>query len=127
MKPFMKTIVALFCVLIMGAASTAGMKADAVAPNAVAPNAVGRYILSGTVERQAVIPGEDINGNKNVLLYCSIVDENGELWVYAYDLQSAAVPPLGQHVTLIMNVNGTPDDITDDIIEDVLWCDCVED
>lgn len=128
MKAFMKTIAALICVLCMGAASTAGVKANAAAPNAVVPNAVGRYILSATVTHKAVITGEDLDGNLVTYLYCTFVDDSGEAWVYAYDLdESAEVPPMNQSVILIMNTNGTTNDTDDDMIEDILWCNCTED
>ena len=121
MKAFLKTIAALICVLCMGAASTA------VKASAAVPNAVGRYILSATVTHQAVITGEDLDGNLVTYLYCTFVDDSGEAWVYAYDLDSTDVPPMYQSVILIMNTNGTTDDTTDDIIEDILWCNCTED
>lgn len=83
----------------------------------------GHYILTGMVTRYDVITGLDLNDNESTLLYCTIEDENGDAWCYAYELGSE-VPPVNQNLTLIMNCNDTPDDIDDDIIEDILWCDC---
>lgn len=83
----------------------------------------GHYILTGMVTRYDVITGLDLNDNESILLYCTIEDENGDAWCYAYELGSE-VPPVNQNLTLIMNCNDTPDDIDDDIIEDILWCDC---
>lgn len=83
----------------------------------------GHYILTGMATRYDVITGLDLNDNESTLLYCTIEDENGDAWCYAYELGSE-VPPVNQNLTLIMNCNDTPDDIDDDIIEDILWCDC---
>ena len=93
--------------------SVAAKKHDAVVP---AVNASGRYILSGTVTDAwyETDHGEDVR-------VISIVDSDGEEWLATgYDCQ------VGQKVTLVMNSNGTTNDIFDDIIEDVLWCNCVE-
>lgn len=87
------------------------------------PGLNGRYILTGMATRYDVITGLDLNDNESTLLYCTIEDENGDAWCYAYELGSE-VPPVNQNLTLIMNCNDTPDDIDDDIIEDILWCDC---
>ena len=81
-----------------------------------AVNSAGRYILSGTVTDAwyETDHGEDVR-------VISIVDSNGEEWLATgYDCQ------VGQKVTLVMNSNDTTNDIFDDIIEDVLWCNCVE-
>lgn len=94
--------------------SVAAKKHDAIVP---AVNASGRYILSGTVTDAwyETDHGEDVR-------VISIVDSNGEEWcATGYDCQ------VGQKVTLVMNSNGTTNDIFDDIIEDVLWCNCLED
>lgn len=91
--------------------SVAAKKHDAIVP---AVNASGRYILSGTVTDAwyETDHGEDVR-------VISIVDSNGEEWcATGYDCQ------IGQKVTLVMNSNGTTNDIFDDIIEDVLWCNC---
>ena len=94
--------------------SVAAKKHDSIVP---AVNASGRYILSGTVTDAwyETDHGEDVR-------VISIVDSNGEEWcATGYDCQ------IGQKVTLVMNSNGTTNDIFDDIIEDVLWCNCLED
>lgn len=87
------------------------------------PGLNGNYILTGMATRYDVITGLDLNDNESTLLYCTIEDENGDAWCYAYELGSE-VPPVNQNLTLIMNCNDTPDDIDDDIIEDILWCNC---
>lgn len=73
-------------------------------------NPAGRYILGGIVSAAYYENGTRV---------LNIVDENGEAWcATGYDCQ------IGQKVTLVMNSNGTTNDIFDDIIEDVLWCCC---
>jgi hypothetical protein len=120
--------VILFATIFMipvpaASAGSAGSAAGSAA--AVKPNAAGRYILSGTVVQEPVIECEDLDGNNIQLLYCMIEDCNGEVWGYAYEMDNLNdVPPMYQSVTLIMNCNGTPDDNFDDIIEDILWCNC---
>lgn len=126
MKTFMKTIIAFLAVLIMGAASNAAIKATAATPCDVGLR--GRYVLSATVSQQNLLHTMNSKGIYRDVLYCFFDDENGDTWCYAYecDDETAIVPPMNQSVTLIMNSNGTPDNY-DDIIEDVLWCDCAED
>ena len=77
---------------------------------AAVPNSAGRYILGGIVSAAYYENGTRV---------LNIVNENGEAWcATGYDCQ------IGQKVTLVMNSNGTTNDIFDDIIEDVLWCCC---
>lgn len=123
MKPFMKTIAVLICVLCMGAAS---VKATAATTHDVGLR--GRYVLSATVSQQNLLHTMDSKGIYRDVLYCFFDDENGDTWCYAYECadDTVAVPPMNQSVTLIMNSNGTPDNY-DDIIEDVLWCNCEDD
>lgn len=99
--------------------------ASAAGNSVVKPNAGGRYILSGTVVQEPIIECEDLDGNNIQLLYCMIEDCNGESWCYAYEMNNLNdVPSMYQSVILVMNCNGTPEDIDDDIIEDILWCNC---
>ena len=87
------------------------------------PGLNGHSTFSVKATRYDLITGLDFHDNESTQLYCTIEDENGDAWCYAYELGSE-VPPVNQNLTLIMNCNGTPDDIDDDIIEDILWCDC---
>lgn len=125
MKPFMKITAAFLAVLCMGAAS---VKATAATPRDVGLR--GRYVLSATVAQQNILHTMNSKGIYRDVLYCFFDDENGDTWCYAYECadETAAVPPMNQSVTLIMNSNGTPDNY-DDIIEDVLFADpeCTED
>ena len=118
---------AIFALPVPTASAATASAATASAATASAaghkPGLNGHYILTGMVTRYDVITGLDLNDNESTLLYCTIEDENGDAWCYAYELGSE-VPPVNQNLTLIMNCNDTPDDIDDDIIEDILWCDC---
>lgn len=87
------------------------------------PGLNDRYILTGIATRYNVVTGLDLNNNEITMLYCTIEDEYDGTWVYAYELGSE-VPPANQKLTLIMNCNDTPDNIDNDIIEDILWCNC---
>lgn len=120
--------VAVAAVFLMAAIFALPVPTASAAGNSVVkPNAGGRYILSGTVVQEPIIECEDLDGNNIQLLYCMIEDCNGESWCYAYEMDNLNdVPPLYQSVILVMNCNGTPD-IDDDIIEDILWCNCAED
>lgn len=96
--------------------------------SAATPRDVGlreRCVLSATVSQQNLLHTMDSKGIYRDVLYCFFDDENGDAWCYAYECanETAVVPPMNQSVTLIMNSNGTPD-IDDDIIEDILWCNC---
>ena len=104
---------------------TASAATASAAGTSVKPGLNGRYILSATVSQQNVLHTMNSKGVYRDVLYCFFDDENGDIWCYAYECadETAVVPPMYQSVILIMNCNGTPD-IDDDIIEDILWCDC---
>lgn len=68
----------------------------------------GYYILSATVEESY---------EHNTVWF---VDEFGEDWFF----NGFCPVNQGDHVTLIINSNGTPNDFSDDYIEDVLFSDC---
>lgn len=74
----------------------------------------GRYVLAGQVND--IFTFDEVPGRT----WYSIVDQNGEEWVYTFDSKETCVPKMGQCVTMIMNSNGT-ETIYDDTIEDVLW------
>ena len=118
---------AIFALPVPTASAATASAATASAATASAadhkPGLNGHYILTGIATRYDVITGLDLNDNESTLLYCTIEDECGETLIYAYELGSE-VPPVNQNLILIMNCNDTPDDIDDDIIEDILWCDC---
>lgn len=120
------TAVTVAAVFLMAAIFALPVPTASAATTSIAdhkPGLNGHYILTGMATRYDVITGLDLNDNESTLLYCTIEDENGDAWCYAYELGSE-VPPVNQNLTLIMNCNGTPEDIDDDIIEDILWCDC---
>lgn len=123
LKSMAVTVVAVFLMAAIFALPVP--TASAAGNSVVKPNAGGRYILSGTVVQEPIIECEDLDGNNIQLLYCMIEDCNGESWCYAYEMDNLNdVPPMYQSVILVMNCNGTPEDIDDDIIEDILWCNC---
>lgn len=72
---------------------------------------LGRYILQGTVSGVY---------NQNECVWIS--DQYGEDWFFY------GFCPLqrGESATLVINSNGTPNDFSDDFIEDVLWSDCTK-
>lgn len=72
---------------------------------------LGRYILQGTV-----------SGIYNQHESIWITDQYDEDWFF-YGFCPAE---LNENVILVINANGTPNDFSDDFIEDVLWSDCIE-
>lgn len=123
LKSMAVTVAAVFLMAAIFALPVPTASAATASAAGHKPGLNGHYILTGVVTRYDVITGLDLNDNESTLLYCTIEDENGDAWCYAYELGSE-VPPVNQNLTLIMNCNDTPDDIDDDIIEDILWCDC---
>lgn len=123
LKSMAVTVAAVFLMAAIFALPVPTASAATASAAGHKPGLNGHYILTGVVTRYDVITGLDLNDNESTLLYCTIEDECGEAWIYAYELGSE-VPPVNQNLTLIMNCNDTPDDIDDDIIEDILWCDC---
>lgn len=117
------TVAAVFLMAAIFALPVPTASAATASADGHKPGLNGHYILTGMATRYDVITGLDLNDNESTMLYCTIEDECGETWIYAYELGSE-VPPVNQNLTLIMNCNDTPDDIDDDIIEDILWCDC---
>lgn len=73
---------------------------------------LGRYILQGT-----------ISGVYNQCESIWIIDQYGEDWFF----HGFCPAELNENVTLIVNAAGTPNDFSDDFIEDILWCNCAED
>lgn len=72
---------------------------------------LGRYILQGTVSGVY---------NQSECVWFS--DQYGEDWFFF------GFCPLqrGESATLVINSNGSPNDFSDDFIEDVLWSDCTK-
>ncbi len=110
----MRTTISMVLSLVL--ATLFSLASFATAPLKVGLN--GRYIITGIVEREEIAEDSDDNS----LRYIFIVDSAGEEWCYAYSMDATDVPPVSQKVTLVMNSNGTTNNITDDIIEDILWC-----
>lgn len=72
---------------------------------------LGRYILQGTVSGVY---------NQSECVWFS--DQYGEDWFF-YGFSTVR---RGESATLVINSNGTPNDFSDDFIEDVLWSDCTK-
>lgn len=123
LKSMAVTVAAVFLMAAIFALPVPTASAATASAAGHKPGLNGHYILTGVVTRYDVITGLDLNDNESTLLYCTIEDEYGETWIYAYELGSE-IPRVNQNLTLIMDCNNTPDDIDDDIIEDILWCDC---
>lgn len=123
LKSMAVAIAAVFLMAAIFALPVPTASAATASIDGLKPGLNGRYILTGIATRYDVITGLDLHDNESTMLYCTIEDEYGDTWIYAYELGSE-VPPVNQNLTLIMNCNDTPDDIDDDIIEDILWCDC---
>lgn len=123
LKSMAVTIAAVFLMAAIFALPVPTASAATASIDGLKSGLNGHYILTGMATRYDVITGLDLHDNESTLLYCTIEDEYGETWIYAYELGSE-VPPVNQNLTLIMDCNNTPDDIDDDIIEDILWCDC---
>lgn len=117
------TVAAVFLMAAIFALPVPTASAATASATGHKPGLNGHYILTGMATRYDVITGLDLHDNESTLLYCTIEDEYGETWIYAYELGSE-IPRVNQNLTLIMDCNNTPDDIDDDIIEDILWCDC---
>lgn len=102
--------------LALSAALSAGpltaQPAQAARPtHPVCPLNPNRYILSAVVTDTAQEPDR---------LYLTLEDPYGGEW-YLYDWPLS----VGQHVVLIVDDMGTPDDLCDDLVTDVLYCnDC---
>lgn len=84
--------------------------ASPYSPDMIGP--FGRYIL------RASIKGAYENHSEFWL-----VDEFGDDWFF----HGFCPAELNENVTLIVNAAGTPNDFSDDFIEDILWCNCAED
>lgn len=75
---------------------------------------LGRYILGGTIAGQY----ETEFGS------CTWIIDQYDQDLFFYGQTGAAV---GQHITLVMDANGTPSDFSDDFILDILYSDCQDD
>lgn len=79
----------------------------------VRPASVGGLSLTSTNDNEVEIWFSDAEDGDDWFYYCAASDP------IVHDLH------IGRRVTLVINGNGTPDDLTDDYPEDVLYCnDC---
>ena len=82
-----------------------GYESDIVGP-------FGYYVVDGWIE------SDNVN-----CLSCWVRDSYGSLWYW----NGFCPKQKGDHVVLIMNSNGTPNQFSDDFIDDVLWSECEDD
>lgn len=120
MKLTQNKLSVILATVVAGAAIVANATA-AKAAEPVKAGLNGRYILKGTVTD--VYTFDEVSGK----VWRTIVDQNGEEWVYTYDVTEKCVPVLGQKVVMVMDSNGTEGDVTDDNIKDLLFrCNCYD-
>ena len=84
--------------------------------------ATGRTVRAASVWSMA-----RTNENDNEVEICFTDAVDGDDWFYYCPASDPIVHDLhiGERVTLVINGNGTPEDLTDDFPEDVLYChDC---
>lgn len=104
--------------LALSAAVLAGSTPKAAAKVDRTPGDLGLYIAD------AVVTQYDTFSECPGRVWITYTDADGEQWVATDDF-SGGLPEIGRRVTLVMDANGTPDDLTDDQIDGVLWCpDC---
>lgn len=107
--------------LALAASTLAG-----TAPKATACN----YQISATgrtVRAASVWSVTRTNENDNEVEICFSDAEDGDDWFYYCAASDSIAQDLhiGERVTLVINGNGTPEDLADDFAEDVLYChDC---
>lgn len=82
-----------------------------------------------TIRAASVWSVSRTNEIDNEVEICFSGIEDGDNWFYycAETDPIAHALHVGQRVTLVINGNGTPDDLTDDYPEDVLYCNDCED
>ena len=106
---------------VMAGAAIIANTVSAKAAEPVKTGLNGRYILEGIVTD--VYTFDEVPGK----VWRTIVDQNGEEWVYTYEITEKCMPNVGQKVVMVMDSNGTVDDITDDSIEDLFFqCNCCD-
>lgn len=102
------TAAALVAALLAGTAP----KAAAQCPYTVGP--LGRYIAPAEVR------GLYAYGDR-VQVWCSDL-KDGDDWFFLVDAETDL--RIFDRVQLVVNANGTPDDFSDDTVEDVFWSCC---
>ena len=103
------TAAALAAALLAGTAP----KAAAQCPYTVGP--LGRYIAP------AIVQGMTATDDGAVEVWCTDALD-GDDWYFVVDAETGL--HIFDRVQLVVNANGTPDDFSDDTVEDAFWSCC---
>ena len=103
------TAAALAAALLAGTAP----KAAAQCPYTVGP--LGRYIAP------AIVQGMTATDAGAVEVWCTAA-RDGDDWYFLVDAETDL--RIFDRVQLVVNANGTPDDFSDDTVEDAFWSCC---
>ena len=103
------TAAALAAALLAGTAP----KAAAQCPYTVGP--LGRYIAP------AIVKGMTATDENQIEVWCSDALD-GDDWYFLVDAETDL--RIFDRVQLVVNANGTPDDFSDDTVEDAFWSCC---
>jgi len=87
--------------------------ASAACPYTVGP--LGRYIAP------AIVKGMTATDENQIEVWCSDALD-GDDWYFLVDAETDL--RIFDRVQLVVNANGTPDDFSDDTVEDVFWSCC---
>ena len=102
------TAAALVAALLAGTAPKA-----AACPYTVGP--LGRYIAP------AIVKGMTATDENQIEVWCSDALD-GDDWFFLVDAETDL--RIFDRVQLVVNANGTPDDFSDDTVEDAFWSCC---
>ena len=97
------------------AAMLAGTAPKGAAQCPYTPGPLGRYIAP------AIVQGMTATDNGAVEVWC-IDALDGDDWFFLVDAETDL--HIFDRVQLVVNANGTPDDFSDDTVEDVFWSCC---
>ena len=97
------------------AAMLAGTAPKAAAQCPYTPGPLGRYIAP------AVVQGMTATDDGAVEVWCSDTLD-GDDWFFLVDAETDL--HIFDRVQLVVNANGTPDDFSDDTVEDAFWSCC---
>lgn len=97
------------------AAMLAGTAPKAAAQCPYTPGPLGRYIAP------AIVQGMTAADDGAVEVWCSDALD-GDDWFFVVDAETDL--RIFDRVQLVVNANGTPDDFSDDTVEDAFWSCC---
>ena len=99
----------------LAAALLAGTAPKAAAQCPYTPGPLGRYIAP------AIVQGMTAADDGAVEVWCSDL-KDGDDWFFLVDAETDL--RIFDRVQLVVNANGTPDDFSDDTVEDAFWSCC---